>query len=103
MVAPQANVTHMLPGPLPGLVSKQTSGIPGADDSSLNIRGFGSPLIIVDGIETDLNTLDSNQIETISILKDGAASIYGARAGHGVILITTKRGKQSKPTLTVNS
>lgn len=102
-VAPQANVTHMLAGQLPGLVSKQTSGIPGADDSSLNIRGFGNPLIIVDGIETDLNTLDSNQIETVSILKDGAASIYGARAGNGVILITTKRGKQSKPTLTVNS
>lgn len=102
-VAPQANVTHMLAGQLPGLISKQTSGIPGADNASLNIRGFGSPLVIVDGIETDLNTLDPAQIETISILKDGAASIYGARAGHGVILVTTKRGKQSKPTVTVNS
>ena len=102
-VAPQANVTNMLAGQLPGLVTKQTSGIPGADNSSLNIRGFGSPLVIVDGIETDLNTLDANQIETISILKDGAASIYGARAGHGVILITTKRGKSSKPTVTINS
>ncbi|MDD4591519.1 TonB-dependent receptor [Petrimonas sp.] len=102
-VAPQANVTNMLAGQLPGLITKQTSGIPGADNSSLNIRGFGSPLIIVDGIETDLNTLDANQIETVSILKDGAASIYGARAGHGVILITTKRGKSSKPTVTINS
>jgi len=102
-VAPQANVTHMLAGQLPGLITKQTSGIPGADNASLNIRGFGSPLVIVDGIETDLNTLDPAQIETISILKDGAASIYGARAGHGVILVTTKRGKQSKPTITVNS
>lgn len=102
-VAPQANVTHTLAGQLPGLISKQISGIPGADNSSLNIRGFGNPLVIVDGLETDLNTLDSNQIETISILKDGAASIYGARAGNGVILITTKRGKQSKPTVTVNT
>ncbi len=102
-VAPQANVTHMLAGQLPGLISKQTSGIPGADDSSLNIRGFGSPLVIVDGLETDLNRLDPAQIESISILKDGAASIYGARAGHGVILVTTKRGQQSKPTILVNS
>lgn len=102
-VAPQANVTHMLAGQLPGLISKQTSGIPGADDSSLNIRGFGSPLVIVDGLETDLNRLDPAQIESISILKDGAASIYGARAGNGVILVTTKRGQQTKPTILVNS
>lgn len=102
-VAPQVNVTHTLAGQLPGLVSKQTSGIPGADDASLNIRGFGSPLIIVDGIETNLNNLDANQIESISILKDGVASIYGARAGNGVILVTTKRGKLSKPSIAVNS
>lgn len=102
-VAPIANVTNMLAGQLPGLVTKQTSGIPGADDASLNIRGFGAPLIIVDGIETSLSNLDTQQIETISILKDGAGSIYGARAGNGVILITTKRGKQSKPTITINS
>ena len=102
-VAPQANVTNMLAGQLPGLITKQVSGIPGADDSSLNIRGFGAPLVIVDGIETSLNKLDASQIETISILKDGAASIYGARGGRGVLLITTKRGTLSKPTLTVNS
>lgn len=102
-VAPIANVTNMLAGQLPGLVTKQTSGIPGADDASLNIRGFGAPLIIVDGIETSLSNLDPQQIETISILKDGAGSIYGARAGNGVILITTKRGRVSKPTITVNS
>ncbi len=101
--APQSNVSNLLAGQLPGLITKQTSGIPGADDSSLNIRGFGTPLVIVDGIETSINNLDANQIETISILKDGAASIYGARAGRGVILVTTKRGKQSKPTVSVNS
>ncbi|MBN8787498.1 MAG: TonB-dependent receptor [Terrimonas sp.] len=102
-VAPIANVTNALAGQLPGLISKQVSGIPGSDDASLNIRGFGNPLVIVDGIETSLSNLDANQIETVSILKDGAASIFGARAGNGVILITTKRGKNSKPTLTVNS
>lgn len=102
-VAPQVNVTHTLAGQLPGLISKQTSGIPGADDASLNIRGFGNPLVIVDGIETDINTLDPNQIETVSILKDGAASIYGARAGNGVILVTTKRGKEGSPSVQVNS
>lgn len=102
-VAPLTNVTNTLAGQLPGLVSKQVSGIPGADDASLSIRGFGNPLIIVDGIETSLNTLDPNQIESVSILKDGAASIYGARAGNGVILVTTKRGKGGKPTLTLNS
>ncbi|MFZ4262023.1 SusC/RagA family TonB-linked outer membrane protein [Sphingobacterium sp. HJSM2_6] len=102
-VAPQVNVTQTLAGQLPGLISKQTSGIPGADDASLNIRGFGSPLVIVDGIETNLNNLDANQIESVSILKDGAASIYGARAGNGVILVTTKRGKAGKPTIAVNS
>ena len=102
-VAPVANVSNMLAGQLPGLVSKQTSGLPGLDDASLNIRGFDAPLIIVDGMETSFNNIDANQIESISILKDGAASIYGARAGNGVILITTKRGKSSKPTITVNS
>lgn len=102
-VAPITNVTNALAGQLPGLVSKQETGIPGGDNATLKIRGFGNPLVIVDGIETDLNNLDANQIETISILKDGAASIYGARAGNGVILVTTKRGKQSKPTISVNS
>lgn len=102
-VAPIANVTNMLGGQLPGLISKQTSGIPGSDDASLSIRGFGSPLVIVDGIESSFNNIDANEIESISILKDGAASIYGARAGNGVILVTTKRGTSTKPTITVNT
>ena len=103
-VAPIANVTNILAGQLPGLITKQTSGIPGQDNSALTIRSFGSgPLVIVDGMENSFENLDVNQIETISILKDGTASIYGARAGNGVILITTKRGMQSKPKITVNS
>ena len=102
--APVNNVTNVLAGQLPGLITKQSSGLPGADGSALTIRSFGGgPLVIVDGMENSFGNLDMNQIETISILKDGAASIYGARAGNGVILITTKRGSQSKPKVTVNS
>ena len=100
--APIANVTNALAGQLPGLLAKQNSGKPGSDDASLSIRGFGNPLVIVDGVESSFNNIDPNQIESISILKDGAASIYGARAGNGVILVTTKRGQDQKPTITYN-
>lgn len=102
-VAPIASVANMLAGRLPGLISLQSSGQPGYDAADLSIRGFGNALVIVDGVETDFNSLDPNEIESISILKDGAASIYGSRAGNGVILITTKRGKVGKPTITLNS
>lgn len=102
-IAPVASTTNALAGRLPGLISTQTSGQPGADAAKLSIRGYGDALIIVDGIEADFNTIDANQIESISILKDGSASIYGARAGNGVILVTTKRGTVGKPTITLNS
>ena len=69
----------------------------------MRIRGFDAPLVIVDGIEGDFNNIDASQIESISILKDGAASIYGARAGNGVILVTTKRGIDSKPVISLNT
>ena len=77
--------------------------MPGSDAAKLSIRGFGDALVIVDGVEGSLSTLDHNQIENVSILKDGAASIYGARAGNGVILVTTKRGTIQKPTITFNA
>lgn len=102
-IAPVTNTTHTLAGQLPGLVSKQTSGLPGQDNASLNIRGFGSPLVIVDGVEGSIATLDPAQIESISILKDGSGSIYGARAGNGVILVTTKAGTGQAPRVTVNA
>jgi len=101
--APVASTINSLAGRLPGLIAQQSSGQPGADQASINIRGFGQALWIVDGVESDFNNIDPNQIETISILKDGAASIYGARAGNGVILVTTKRGKEGKPEITFNS
>ena len=102
-IAPIGNVTNALAGQLPGLIVKQTSGIPGSDGSTLRIRGFDAPLVIVDGIEGDFKNIDASQIESISILKDGAASIYGARAGNGVILVTTKRGIDSKPVISLNT
>jgi len=101
--APVANLTNTLAGRLPGLISQQSSGQPGYDAASLSIRGFGSALVIIDGVESNINNIDPNQIESISILKDASAAIYGARAGNGVILITTKRGNNSKPVFTYNS
>lgn len=102
-VAPIATVSNSLAGRLPGLIATQSSGQPGSNSAALNIRGFGNALVIVDGIEASLDNIDANQIESVSILKDGAASIYGARAGNGVILVTTKRGINQKPIITLNS
>ena len=101
--SPGASTINTLAGRLPGLISQQSSGQPGSDQAAINIRGFGNALWIVDGIESDFNNIDPNQIESISILKDGSASIYGSRAGNGVILVTTKRGKDQKPVITINS
>jgi TonB-linked SusC/RagA family outer membrane protein len=101
-VAPVASVSNALAGRLPGLITKQENGAPGKDGSMISIRGFGSPLIIVDGVEGSMDNLSPNEIENISILKDASAAIYGARAGNGVVLINTKRGINGKPTITVN-
>ncbi len=102
-IAPLASTTGTLAGRIPGLITKQESGLPGADGTRLSIRGFGAPLVIVDGIESGFNNIDAKEIESISVLKDAAAAIYGARAGDGVILVTTKRGKSDKPIITFNS
>ncbi|RYZ98300.1 MAG: SusC/RagA family TonB-linked outer membrane protein, partial [Sphingobacteriaceae bacterium] len=101
--APAIDVTNALAGRLPGLIVQQQSGEPGVSGSSLNIRGFGAPLVIVDGVEAPIGNLDAKEIETISILKDASAAVYGARAGNGVILVTTKRGKLGKPTVQLTS
>ena len=102
-VAPVANTSNALAGRLPGLIVKQQSGLPGADGATLSIRGFDAPLVIVDGVESSFTNIDANEIESISVLKDASAAIYGARAGNGVVLVTTKRGKTGKPTITLNS
>jgi TonB-linked SusC/RagA family outer membrane protein len=93
---PATNVKNLLIGQAPGLITNQNPGLPGQDNAAFSIRGFGNPLVIVDGVESFLDRLDPNDIESVSILKDASAAIYGARAGNGVILVTTKRGKSGK-------
>lgn len=102
-----ASLSTALQGAMPGVTIQQTSGQPGADGSQIRVRGIGSinsnsdPLVLVDGIEMDINQIDANSVESISVLKDAAsASIYGSRASNGVILITTKRGKEGKVSTT---
>jgi TonB-linked SusC/RagA family outer membrane protein len=93
---PVTNTANTLAGKLPGLIAVQRGGQPGADKSEISIRGFGNALIIVDGVEQPFDQIDPSEIESFSVLKDASASIYGARAGNGVILVTTKRGKAEK-------
>ncbi len=96
---PSANISQSLAGKAPGLLSLQSQGAPGDDLTQLSIRGFDAPLVLVDGIQMDWDRIDPNEVQSISILKDASAAIYGARAGNGVILITTKRGTSGKPTI----
>lgn len=102
---PITSISSGLQGLLSGVTIVQPSGQPGADNGTIRIRGVGTlnnanPMIIVDGIEVSMNNLDPNDIESISVLKDAAsAAIYGSRAANGVILVTTKRGKEGKATI----
>ena len=95
--APVANISNSLVGRLPGLRAIQNSGEPGNDASTIDIRGFGAALIIVDGVPADFSQIDANEIESFSILKDASAAVYGVRAANGVILVTTKKGEIGKP------
>lgn len=104
---PVLQTSQALTGLSPGLTAIQSSGQPGADNATLRIRGGGSigasndPLVLIDGVEGDINGVDPNNIESISVLKDAAAAaIYGSRASNGVILVTTKRAKEG--TFSVN-
>jgi TonB-linked SusC/RagA family outer membrane protein len=100
--SPAMNVTNSLAGRIPGLVVVGQSGEPGADYSTLYIRGKStlndnSPLIVVDGVPNrSLERLDPSTIESVTVLKDASAAIYGSQAANGVILVTTKRGKAEK-------
>ncbi|OQP38870.1 hypothetical protein A4H97_19370 [Niastella yeongjuensis] len=100
--APVANISNTLGGRVSGVLSRQSSGAPGEDNDQINIRGIGttgnaSPLVIVNGIPMDYNQLNPNEIETITVLKDAAAvAPYGLAGANGVILVTTKRGKEGK-------
>lgn len=92
------SLTNMLSGKISGLRVVQNSSEPGAFNSSIDIRGFGSPLVIIDGIPREnMARVNPDDVESISVLKDASASIYGVRAANGVILITTKKGAKGKP------
>lgn len=100
---PVVNTTELLQGQVAGLVTRQSSGLPGADGTTIRIRNFGgAPLVLIDGIQGSMAQIDANDIESISVLKDASAAIYGARAGNGVILVTTKRGKVKQSKITYN-
>lgn len=97
------NVMNSMTGYLPGVIINTRSGEPGKDNPEIYIRGLSTtgstePLILIDGIErSDLGLINPNDIESISVLKDASAAIYGARAANGVILVTTKRGQKGAP------
>ncbi|MDR0832988.1 MAG: TonB-dependent receptor [Candidatus Symbiothrix sp.] len=100
------NMSAALGGVAPGIRVTQGNGNPGSESVSIRFRGTTSfnasdPLILIDGIQGDMNVLNPDDIESINFLKDAAsASIYGSRAAAGVILVTTKKGKKEKPTVT---
>lgn len=102
---PTANLSNSLAGRLPGVTAIQSSGEPGYDGSAIRIRGVNSlgnndALIVIDGVPNragGLERLNPNDVESVSVLKDASAAIYGSRAANGVILVTTKQGKSGKP------
>lgn len=108
MKSPVANVANALQGNLPGVSAVQPSGMPGADEPVIRIRGVGSlnsadPLVLVDGVERPFSQLDPNEIESISVLKDASATaVFGVRGANGVILVTTKRGEVGKASVTAS-
>ena len=105
--SPVTNVTNGLAGRLPGLVAVTSSSEPGSDGTNLRIRGSNtfndnSVLVVIDGVpDRSLERIDPNSIESITVLKDASAAIYGSRAANGVILVTTKQGKSGKPEITL--
>lgn len=105
---PITNVSHALAGLAAGVNVQMSSNQPGNDNASIKVRGQGtlndsSPLVIIDGAEAGINTVNPQDIESMTVLKDAASSaIYGSRAANGVILITTKQGKSGKVKLDYN-
>ncbi len=107
---PSANVSQAIAGKIPGVITSQTSGAPGSDDTQIYIRGRATfagdaqPLVLVDGIEREFSQIAPDDIETISVLKDASATaVYGVRGANGVMLITTKRGKEQKPEVSLTA
>lgn len=105
---PATDAVAALQGQMPGVAVLRSSGQPGSETSGMRIRGFSSvnatsALVLIDGVEGDLSLVNADDIASISVLKDAAASaIYGARAAAGVVLVTTKSGTEGKPKVTYN-
>jgi TonB-linked SusC/RagA family outer membrane protein len=107
---PTTNLSQTLQGTVTGLIGVTTSGRPGGDDSNLLIRGSStlnnnSPLVVIDGVpgrQGGLSRLNPSDIESISVLKDASAAIYGSRAANGVILVKTKQGRAGETRVNVN-
>lgn len=103
---PITNASQALHG-VSGLWVNQAGSRPGADNATIRIRGVGTtnnsnPLVLVNGIEYDLNEINPNDIESVTVLKDASAAIYGSRAANGVVLVTTKTGKEGKTKVAYN-
>ncbi|MCU0457837.1 MAG: SusC/RagA family TonB-linked outer membrane protein [Bacteroidales bacterium] len=107
--APRSNIATALQGTIAGLKVTQTSGQPGTTPNLVvrggtSFDGTGSPLILVDGVPSTFYALNSDDVESIEVLKDAASTaIYGARAANGVILVTTRKGKSGKANITLRS
>lgn len=103
-----SSLGQALTGNLPGLVTMVSSGKPGEEDPRITIRGVSTwngsdPLVLVDGIERPMNSVDINSVATISVLKDASATaVFGVRGANGVILINTKRGQEGKANVDIN-
>jgi TonB-linked SusC/RagA family outer membrane protein len=111
---PVGNISNALVGEVPGLSATQFTGEPGNDAATIRIRGVGTlnsagedPLVIIDGVQSTIsimNSIDANEIADISVLKDASATaVYGVRGANGVILVTTKRGKQGETQINLST
>lgn len=109
--SPNASVANTLSGQIAGLTTVQRSGQPGLEDPKIFIRGLGSlteaastPLILVDGVERSFFQMDPNEIESVTVLKDASATaVFGVQGANGVIIVTTRRGKEGTAKISVNS
>ena len=110
LMSPTANISQAIAGKVSGVFTTQVSGAPGSDDAQIFIRGRATfagdaqPLVLVDGIERPFSQIAPDDIESISILKDASATaVYGVRGANGVMLVTTKRGKEHKPQVSLTA
>ena len=100
-----STVSTSLAGKIPGVTFRMPDGRPGAS-ANIQIRNMGNPLYVIDGIQQDagqFNNLAPNDVESITVLKDGSAAVYGARAANGVVLVTTKRGRSGAPAVNLDA